>query len=114
MAIRSRVVLVIALFSMGLVRFALAEGRPATAPTTIPADYKGLKTTNGYVPLSLAGAAGAAPDTQQAVHVEAITDSLRREFRIDPFYTKALTIDGIPVIGSDKVSDYAFLECAWT
>jgi len=49
-----------------------------------------------------------------AVHVEPIGDDLRRDYRIHAFYTKALSIDGIPVIASDKTSDFALLECAFT
>jgi hypothetical protein len=50
----------------------------------------------------------------QPIHVASIPDSLRKEYRLDPFYKKYAAIVGIPIIGSEEVSDYAFLECAWT
>jgi hypothetical protein len=52
--------------------------------------------------------------TQAAVRVEAISEALRQRFRINAFYTKGLVFEGVPIIGSEKVSDYAFLECAYT
>ena len=52
--------------------------------------------------------------TRPVIHVEPISDALRREYRLDPFYRKTTSIDGIVIIGSDKVSDYAVLECAST
>jgi alpha-glucosidase len=45
--------------------------------------------------------------------VRPIAEELRKEFRLAPFYKKAVVIGGIPIIGSENVSDYAFLECAW-
>ena len=54
-------------------------------------------------------AAAAAP-----ISVGAIPDKLRDEYHLDPFYRKYTTVLGIPIIGSDNVSDFAFLECAWT
>ena len=64
-----------------------------------------------YKPLATADDAGAA---QQPIHVAPIPDDVREEYRINPFYKKYTVIVGIPIIGSEKVSDYAFLECAWT
>ena len=64
-----------------------------------------------YTPLAPADDAGAAP---QPIHVAPIPDDVREEYRINPFYKKYTVIVGIPIIGSEKVSDYAFLECAWT
>ena len=49
----------------------------------------------------------------EELRVQSITDDVRKEYRLDPFYKKAVVIDGIPIIGSGNVSDYAFLECAW-
>jgi hypothetical protein len=43
-----------------------------------------------------------------------IDDELRRSYRIDPFYKKTLTSAGVVIVGSDKVSDWAFLEAAYT
>ncbi len=80
--------------------------------TVAPAAYRGPTTTASYTPL------GAAADVKNSkppvpVHVEPIPDAMRKEFDIPPFYTKALVIRGMPVIGSPKVSDWAFLECAF-
>jgi hypothetical protein len=47
------------------------------------------------------------------VSVTPIDDALREEYEIDPFYQKVAIINGLPIIGSDNVSDYAFLECAY-
>src|SRR5262245_62852834 len=48
------------------------------------------------------------------IQVAPIPDALREEFKIHPFYQKHLVISGIPVIGAEEVTDFAFLECAWT
>jgi len=58
----------------------------------------------------------AKPDQTEpaeALRVEPITEDLRNEYGLGPLYKKAVVIEGIPIIGSEKVSDYAFLECAW-
>ena len=89
------------------------QGRPVGGPATVPANYKGATTTASYTPLPIVGPGGVAT-TQPAIHVGPISDPLRRDYRLNAFYTKAVTIDGIPIIGSDKVSDFAFLECAYT
>jgi hypothetical protein len=109
----SRFLLIIALLGSVLIQPAFGQQGRGEVPATAPAGYQGQRTANSYVPLP-AAAAGVAPATQPAVHVETIPEPLRREFGINPFYTRTLTIDGIPIIGSDKVSDYAFLECAFT
>jgi hypothetical protein len=49
----------------------------------------------------------------EPVRVSAISDQLRAEYKLDPFYHKTVVVDGIPIIGSARVSDYALLECAW-
>ena len=49
----------------------------------------------------------------EELRVQAVSKKLREEFKLDPFYQKVVVIDGIPIIGSEKVSDFAFLECAW-
>ena len=66
-----------------------------------------------YIPLSTMNADGTTA-AAAAISVESIPDQLREEYHLDPFYKKYTTILGIPIIGSEKVSDYAFLECAWT
>lgn len=66
-----------------------------------------------YLPLSTTGAEGARV-ASAALSVTPIPEALREEFKIHPFYQKHLVIHGIPVIGAAEVTDYAFLECAWT
>ena len=58
----------------------------------------------------------ATPDQTapaEELRVQPISDELRTEYRLHPFYKRAVVIDGIPIVGSENVSDYAFLECAW-
>jgi hypothetical protein len=92
---------------------AVAQTSPGASPTTAPADFKGITADRTYTPLPIVDSAGVAA-TQPAIRVGPISEQLRRDYRLNPFYTKTLTIDGIPIIGSDKVCDYAFLECAYT
>ena len=91
-----------------------AQAQPAGAAegTAVSTNYLGLRTANSYQPLPIqVGGAAVAPP---AVHVVAIDDDLRRNYRIDPFYKKTLTSAGVVIVGSDKVSDWAFLEAAYT
>ena len=81
-------------------------GQPASAT------YKGLTTTREYLPLPDTRAATVTKPERCAV--KPINESLRQGYRINRFYTKALMIEGIVVLGSDKVSDWAFLEVAYT
>src|SRR4029079_13344426 len=71
-------------------------------------------TKPSYTPMPTTRPDGAPATESAAIHVEPIPDALRHEYRIDPFYTKCCVIDGIPIMSSDKTSDYALLECAWT
>jgi hypothetical protein len=64
----------------------------------------GLTTTNTYSPLL---------DTMNGIRVTPIPESWRVEFGIDPFYTKGVMVRGMPILSSDKASDYALLECAY-
>src|SRR5262245_5730161 len=66
-----------------------------------------------YTPLPIVDAEGA-PIASPPIKVAPISDALRENFKIHPFYTKQVVIHGIPVIGAEEVTDYAFLECAWT
>ena len=66
-----------------------------------------------YTPLPSIDEHGAETPGQP-IHVASIPDSLRKEYRLDLFYKKYTVIVDIPIIGSENVSDYAFLECAWT
>lgn len=45
--------------------------------------------------------------------VEPIADTLRQEFQLDPFYVKCAIADGLPIVASAKVTDYALLEAAY-
>ena len=78
--------------------------------TPVSPDYRGLKTSNSYQPYT------ANPDGSKPapVHVIPISDELRRSYHIDPFYKKTLTCAGVVIVGSEKVSDWAFLEAAYT
>ncbi len=42
-----------------------------------------------------------------------VPDELRAERQLDPFYQKYLSVKGLAILGSAKVSDYAMLEAAW-
>lgn len=45
--------------------------------------------------------------------VKPVPDSVREKLKLAPFYQKYLDLDGLPVLGSAKVSDYAMREAAW-
>jgi alpha-glucosidase len=77
--------------------------RPATDRSAVPV------ASPTYMPL-----AGDGPPRPAALSAGLIPDELRRAFNIHPFYQRCVVVRGIPIIGSAKVSDFAFLECAWT
>jgi cyclophilin family peptidyl-prolyl cis-trans isomerase len=58
---------------------------------------------------------GAEPAAGQATlgKVTSLPDSVRQEWELSPFYKKYLSAGGLPVISSEKVSDYALLEAAY-
>src|SRR5690348_13318625 len=94
----------------GLVLALHAQPAGSMVGTPVSTYYHGLRTTRAYQPLSASpGALNPA-----AVQVVPISDELRNSYRIDPFYTKTLTCAGVVIVGSDKVSDWAFLEAAYT
>ncbi len=82
--------------------------------TPVSTNYQGLRTTRAYQPLPANPGGSLGTTNPAAVHVLPIDDELRRSYRIDPFYTKTLTCAGVVIVGSDKVSDWAFLEAAYT
>jgi len=84
----------------------------AETKSSAPADAQALAEVV-YTPLPTVNADGTTMPSAP-IHVAAIPDSLREEYRVDPFYKKYTIILGIPIIGSEHVSDWAFLECAWT
>ncbi len=45
--------------------------------------------------------------------VTPVPEALREKFDLDPFYQKSLMLDGLPILGSAKVSDHALLEAEW-
>jgi hypothetical protein len=99
-------ILVIALLEFSLI--AQAQLADPAVGTPVSTNYQGLRTTRAYQPLSI------GTNKPAAVKVVPIDDELRRSYRIDPFYKKTLTSAGIVIVGSDKVSDWAFLEAAYT
>jgi len=56
----------------------------------------------------IAGAAMAAE-----VGVTPVPDSVRARFHLSPFYAKYVDIDGLPIVSSAKVSDFALLEARY-
>ena len=49
----------------------------------------------------------------QKPEVGPVPTAIRQEFKLAEFYQKYLDADGLPIVGSEKVSDAALLECAW-
>ncbi|MDH7600231.1 MAG: hypothetical protein QHH07_11455, partial [Sedimentisphaerales bacterium] len=45
--------------------------------------------------------------------VGAVPEEVRARFNLAQFYQKCLLLDGLPIIGSANVSDYAIKEAAW-
>ena len=103
-------------FGMVLVTglFGLCPAQPAGSAegTPVSTNYQGLRTTRAYQPLPIN--VGGSTVNPPAVHVVAIADDLRRSYGINAFYKKTLTSVGVVIVGSEKVSDWAFLEAAYT
>ena len=53
----------------------------------------------------------SAESTAQTV--TAVPQEIREQFQLDPFYKKHIEVHGLPVVGSQTVSDAALLEAAW-
>jgi hypothetical protein len=66
-----------------------------------------------YTPIPTANEDGTTTQSEP-IRVAEIPEAIRTEFKIRPFYKKYAMFRGIPIIGSENVSDYAFLECAYT
>ncbi len=98
----------LACLAVGFCYLVLIGSMPSASFGDDPAANNSL----AYTPLSTATADGVT--APPVVHVEPISDDLRNEYHINPFYKKCAVYAGIPIIGSEHVSDYAFLECAWT
>ena len=50
---------------------------------------------------------------QNELKVAAVPETLRSSLRLDPFYKKYVSARGLPVLSSEKASDYALLEAAY-
>ena len=61
--------------------------------------------------LLLALAAVASAD--EVPHVTAVPAEVRARFILSPFYQKYVGLDGLPILASAKVSDYALLEARY-
>jgi hypothetical protein len=112
MSLNNIFLLVVGLSGLFL-RVAAQPAVPALG-TPVSTNYHGLRTTRAYQPLPIDAGGSSGKTNPAAVHVVRIDDELRRSYRINPFYTKTLTSAGIVIVGSDKVSDWAFLEAAYT
>src|SRR5262245_22930450 len=99
---------------LGLLTSVQAQPAGPAIGTPVSTNYQGLRTTRSYQPF-LANSSGSNRNAKPAaVHVVPIDDELRNSYRIDPFYKKTLTSAGVVIVGSDRVSDWAFLEAAYT
>lgn len=67
-----------------------------------------MATADGSGPISTADSNQAA---QYAVGL--VPDQVRNRLNLSGFYTKYLSVEGLPVVGSANVSDYALKEAAW-
>jgi hypothetical protein len=105
-------ILVVALSGLFLPIQAQPVGRAVGAP--VSTNYQGLRTTRAYQPLPVNTGGSQGATNPAPVRVAPIDDELRRSYRLDPFYKKTLTSAGVVIVGSDKVSDWAFLEAAYT
>jgi cyclophilin family peptidyl-prolyl cis-trans isomerase len=70
-----------------------------------------LCVSYSFVAISLASS--LLPARAESEHVGPVPESVRKEFKLAAFYQKHLNLDGLPIVGSTNVSDYALLEAAW-
>ncbi|TWT35431.1 hypothetical protein KOR34_03220 [Posidoniimonas corsicana] len=75
--------------------------------------FVGVSTTNTYKPIDTRDADGNVVK-HEPVGVFALSDEIYDSYSLDRFYKKGLKINGILVVGSQRVSDYALLEAAYT
>jgi alpha-glucosidase len=75
--------------------------------------FVAVTTTNTYTPLDTKDENGNVVK-HEPIRVMPITDEVYENHRLDPFYKKMVQINGILIIGSQRVSDYALLEAAYT
>ncbi len=57
--------------------------------------------------------AGSQPQASAIDSVGPVPTELRERLSLSPFYQKHLDADGLPILGSTNVSDFALLEARW-
>jgi cyclophilin family peptidyl-prolyl cis-trans isomerase len=57
--------------------------------------------------------AGKGDDASGSLKVGPVPEDVREAFGLPPFYQKYVAIEGLPIIASEGVSDYALSEAAW-
>ena len=63
--------------------------------------------------LSVFASASSVVATETAQDVAEPSEELREQFKLSPFYRKALVVEGFPIVSSEKVSDFALCEAAY-
>ena len=92
------------------------RGRSRGAPSMTPEArdvFVAVTTKNAYSPIDTNDADGNIVK-HDPVGVFPLTDEIRECYDLDRFYKKGLKINGILIVGSQRVSDYALLEAAYT
>lgn len=67
----------------------------------------------GLLTLVLTACQTISAQTGLAQNVRSIPENIRKDFKLDPFYQKHIDVGGLPVVGSENVTDAAMLEAAW-
>ncbi len=55
----------------------------------------------------------SGPSAVEALDVVPVPEDVRAEFQLADFYQKYIELSGLPVVGSEQLSDAALLEAAW-
>lgn len=95
---------------------AVQRGRSRSARGMTPEErdaFVAVTTTHTYTPLDTQDADGNTVK-HEPVGVFSLTDEIYESYDLDRFYKKGLKINGILIVGSQRVSDYALLEAAYT
>jgi alpha-glucosidase len=93
---------------------AVAEAAAATDLAKSARDaFVGVTTTNTYQPIEPKYEDGKAVPADP-IRVSPISDEIYESYNLDRHYKKMIKINGILIIGSQRVSDYALLEAAYT
>jgi len=82
----------------------------ASAQTMTDAAGPDSGSDAGAGPVADAGPAGPRPCAPLAV--SGVPAAVRERFSLDPFYTKYVDIDGLPLLSSSRVDDRAFVVAA--